>query len=519
MHILLTLWLLAVPIVIETGLGGIEAELDDEHAPATVANFLRYVDAGRYNRGRFHRTVTSRPDNQPQSDVKIDVVQAGVDPMTASKDFPSVKLEPTSKTGLKHLTGTLSMARLGPDSATSDFFICVGRQPELDFGGGRNPDGQGFAAFGRVTKGMDVVRRIHAAPAEGQNLAPPVRITSISRKRRLSDAEVMKVHRSMLLIDGHNDVTSDTVKGLDLRQPGKGTHTDIERMKRGGVGAQFFAAYVSTDYMKTNQSAHRALRMIDTIRHDIAERSPDVFEFATTARGIRDARKHKRIAALIGIEGGHAIEDDPRLLRQFYNLGARYMTLTHTADLAWAGSSGSNENRGLSELGREVVAEMNRLGMMVDISHVSDRTFEDVLAASRAPVFASHSSCRALNPDPRNMTDDMIEAVARRGGVVMVNFYCGFLRPNGQGKTAIDDVVAHISHVRDVAGIDAIGLGSDFDGINCVPEGLEDVSQFPNLTRRLLEAGYTAAEIRKIYGGNFLRFMGAVEKVSAAKRP
>lgn len=516
---ILALLLLAVPIVIETGMGRIEAELDDQRAPATVANFLKYVDSGRYSGGRFHRTVTTKPDNQPQNAVKIDVIQAGVNPAVSSKDFAPIALERRSKTGLKHIDGALSMARSGPDSATSDFFICAGDQPELDFGGKRNPDGQGFAVFGRVTQGMDVVRRIQSAPANGQSLAPPVEIISIRRKRTVSDAEVMKVHRSALLIDGHNDVTSETVKGLDLRQPGKGTHTDIERLKRGGVGAQFFAAYVSAQFMKDNQSAHRALQMIDTIRHDIVDRSPDAFDFVTTSKGIRDARKRKRIAALIGIEGGHAIEDDPRLLRQFYNLGVRYMTLTHTADLSWAGSSGSKENRGLNDLGREVVSEMNRLGMLIDISHVSDKTFEDVMAASRAPVFASHSSCRALNPEPRNMTDDMLKAVAKKGGVVMINFYCYFLKPKEQGRATIGDVVAHINHVRDVAGIDAIGLGSDFDGIDCAPEGLEDVAQFPNLTRKLLEEGYGAAEIRKIYGGNFLRFMEAVEKASAGKRP
>jgi membrane dipeptidase len=247
---------------------------------------------------------------------------------------------------------------------------------------------------------------------------------------------------------------------------------------------------------------------------------------------IEEAHKHGKIAALMGIEGGHAIEDSLRLLRDYYNLGVRYMTLTHTNTNGWADSSGDIGNAqvkhhdGLTDFGKDVVREMNRLGMIVDISHVADKTFWDALAVSQAPIFASHSSARALTNVPRNMTDEMIVALAKKGGVIDVNFNCGFISQKSADAEArkektppratLADVVNHIDHIRKIAGIDAIGIGSDFDGIECTPEGLDDVSKFPNLTRALLEKGYTAEDIRKIYGENFLRVMRAVE-VAAGK--
>jgi membrane dipeptidase len=372
----------------------------------------------------------------------------------------------------------------------------------------------------------------------------------------VTDEEVRRVHSSALLIDTHNDVTSDTVRGLDIGPRRAKGHTDIPRLREGGVGAVFFAAYVSSDYAKDNRAAKRTLEMIDTIRHDIVGRHPDHFQLATTADQILAARKAGRIAALIGIEGGHAIQDSLRLLRAYFDLGVRYMTLTHSNSNNWADSSGSADkpNNGLNDLGRQVIAEMNRLGMMVDISHVSDKTFHDVLAASRAPVFASHSSCRAISAIPRNMSDEMIVALARKGGVVQVNFGCEFLSQDSANTTPwtnpalrqnleevasrharnpgerkrilrditskanaqvvrakLSDAVAHIDHVVRIAGIDAVGIGSDFDGVTCVPVGLDDVSKFPALTRALLEKGYTAEQVHKIYGGNLLRVMRAVE--------
>jgi membrane dipeptidase len=347
----------------------------------------------------------------------------------------------------------------------------------------------------------------------------------------VSDEEVRRVHRSALLIDTHNDVTSFTVKGLDIGVRREGGHTDLPRLRQGGVGAVFFSAYVAAGFARPGQAAHRALEMIDTIRYDIVERHPGEFALAASASDIERIRREGKIAALIGIEGGHAIEDSLRLLRAFYALGARYLTLTHTNANNWADSSGeAPRHGGLTAFGRQVVAEMNRLGMLVDVSHVSDETFWQALEASRAPVIASHSSCRALSPIARNMTDEMIRALARKGGVIHINFGCEFLSAESAAaspyftpsvkekkpvpRARLADVVAHIDHVVRIAGIDAVGIGSDFDGVECTPEGLDDVSKFPHLTRALLEKGYTAEEIRKIYGGNLLRVMREAERVA-----
>ncbi|HWC98630.1 MAG TPA: dipeptidase [Candidatus Sulfopaludibacter sp.] len=380
------------------------------------------------------------------------------------------------------------------------------------------------------------------------------------QKRTVTEAEVMRVHNSAILIDTHNDVTSATVAGLDIGKPNTDHHTDLPRMKKGGMGAQFFAVYVAGSYTEGNHSAHRTLDMIDTVRTDIAGKYPNDFLFATTAADIRRARKLHKIAALMGIEGGHAIEDSPRLLRDYYALGVRYMTLTHNNSNHWADSSAdaNKPNNGLSPLGKEVVHEMNRLGMIVDISHVSDKTFYDALETSTAPIFASHSSCRAISPAPRNMTDEMIQALAKKGGVIQINFSCGFLNPDvfkagaatsakmipirdalmkkyagepdgiqramrearealgtaNNPRATLADVVQHINHVVALAGVDAVGLGSDFDGIDCAPVDLDSVDKWPNLTRALLQEGYTAPEIRKIYGGNTLRLMEAVERAA-----
>ena len=377
-----------------------------------------------------------------------------------------------------------------------------------------------------------------------------------AQKKQVSEEEVRRVHRSALLIDTHNDVTGETVQGLDIGVRRASGHTDLPRLRAGGVGATFFAVYVAAQYVEGNRAPYRALEMIDTVRRDIVERYSNDFALALTADEIVAARKRGKIAALLGIEGGHAIQDSLRLLRTFYQLGVRYMTLTHSNTNNWADSSGDLQNpkvkhhNGLTELGKQIVGEMNRLGMMVDISHVSDKTFWDALEASQAPIFASHSSCRALAGIDRNMTDEMIQALGKKGGVIQINFGCSFLSAKAaeasrelfrelrgapeetaeqaaarrkarfaelRGKTpraTLDDAVAHIDRVVKLAGIDAVGIGSDFDGVNCVPTGLDDVSKFPNLTRALLEKGYTPEQIRKIYGGNTLRLMRAVEKTA-----
>jgi membrane dipeptidase len=379
------------------------------------------------------------------------------------------------------------------------------------------------------------------------------------QRRPVTDDEVMRVHRSALLIDTHNDVPMMVLdQDFDIGSRAGVWHTDIARMKQGGIGAQFFSAYVGGEYVEGNHSANRALQMIDAIKHGIAERYPNDFQFAISVKQIEEARKNGKIAALIGIEGGHAIEDKLGLLRDFYALGVRYMTLTHSNTNNWADSSGDisdakvKHHNGLTDFGKQVVREMNRLGMMVDISHVADKTFWDALEVSRAPIFASHSSCRAVANVGRNMTDEMIVALAKKGGVVQINFNCGFISQRyrdaqakesarldaryaqetggkklpeteemmvynrlriemGLTRATLSELVDHIDHVRKIAGVDAVGIGSDYNGVTCVPEGLEDVSKMPNLTRALLERGYTAADIRKIYGGNLLRVMSAVE--------
>src|SRR5579884_2383669 len=355
----------------------------------------------------------------------------------------------------------------------------------------------------------------------------------------------------ILLIDTHNDVTSLTVDGFDIAKHNDKGHTDIARLRAGGVGAVFFAAYVAASYAKSGRSAHRTLEMIDTVRHDIVGAHPETFQLALTADDIEAAHRAGKIAALIGIEGGHAIEDSLRLLRDYYALGVRYMTLTHVNTNDWADSSGDMDNpnvkhhNGLTPFGRQVVWEMNRLGMMVDVSHVADKTFWDVIEIGKAPPIASHSSCRALCNVPRNMTDDMIRALAKKGGVIQINFNCGFLSPKSAGaekayekrfmsaktpaerdaigeemkrtvpRATLADVVAHIDHVVKLVGVDSVGIGSDFDGVECTPEGLDDNSKFPNLTRALEQRGYSAEDIRKIYGGNTLRLMRAVEAEAA----
>jgi membrane dipeptidase len=388
-----------------------------------------------------------------------------------------------------------------------------------------------------------------ALPMAAQSRTPPT--------KPVTQAQIDAITHDAILIDTHDDVTSLTVAGYDIATPNKTAQTDLPRMK-GFLGAEFFAIYVGAEYVKDNHSANRALQMIDTTRTDIISAHPNDFVFATTAAEIERAHEQHKIAGLMGIEGGHAIEDSLRLLRDFYALGVRYMTLTHFNTNSWADSQGDIDNpavphhNGLTPFGKDVVREMNRLGMMVDISHVADKTFYDVLAASSAPVIASHSSCRAISSHTRNMTDDMIKALAAKGGTIQISFGCDFLsqryhdasvpimekiRPRYMEaikiedpvarEAAIDkiqeeatanlppatlaDVVAHIDHAVLVGGIDHVGIGTDFDGVGCVPKDLDSYNKFPALTRALLEKGYTATDIKKIYGGNLLRVMHAVE--------
>jgi membrane dipeptidase len=383
-------------------------------------------------------------------------------------------------------------------------------------------------------------------------------VAQTPRTKPVTQAEVDKITREAILIDTHDDIPSKTVTGYDIATPNKTGQTDLARMK-GFLGAEFFAVFVDASYVKDNHSANRTLEMIDTVRTDVIAKHPDEFMYATTAADIERAHKQHKIAALMGIEGGHAIEDSLRLLRDYYALGIRYMTLTHFNTNDWADAQGDFEDttvakhNGLTPFGKDVVREMNRLGMMVDISHTADKTFYDAIAVSTAPIIASHSSCRAVDSHTRNMTDDMIRALAKNGGTMQINFDCGYLsqRYNDASKplmaelrpkmmearkiadpaardaameklfmesaaklppATLADVVEHIDHAVKVGGIDHVGIGTDYDGVGCVPAGLESYDKFPALTRALLEKGYTATDIKKIYGGNLLRVMRAVEK-------
>ncbi len=357
-------------------------------------------------------------------------------------------------------------------------------------------------------------------------------------------ARAARLHREAIVIDTHNDVTSPmTDEGYDLGAPdtsGK-IQTDIPRMKEGGLDAEFFAIYVDRKYAKESGSARRALDLIDSV-YEQARRHPQSLEMAFGTADIRRIHRAGKIAALMGIEGGHAIEDSLPALRQFYKLGVRYMTLTHTNTNNWADSAGGIGNPpekrhgGLSDFGKEVVREMNRMGMMVDISHVADETFFDCIETSESPLIASHSSCRALTNVPRNLTDEMLKALAKNGGVVMINFYNGFINtdyarpgapmPAQSAKTAtFDMLIAHFEHAIKVAGIGHVGIGSDFDGVDgMLPPGMEDVSKLPNITYELLKCGYSDADVKKVLGENLLRVMGEAERVakrlqSSGKKP
>jgi membrane dipeptidase len=385
-----------------------------------------------------------------------------------------------------------------------------------------------------------------------------------SATRQAADAyraTALRILRTTPLVDGHNDIP-DAVRergGLDsvnLAASQPDLHTDIARLRAGGVAAQFWAAYVPVSTMLAGDtgvgSAVWALEQIDFI-HQLCRRHPDVFAPALTADDVETNFRAGRISCLIGIEGGHAIENSLGALRMFFRLGARYMTLTHNRTLDWAdAATDSARHDGLTPFGEAVVREMNRLGMLVDLSHVSDAAMIDALRVTRAPVIYSHSSARAFNQHRRNVPDSILRLVTANRGVVMVNFAPQFisedvrladstralmvrrLRQQGLDSTAIRDsvraaqarapratltqVADHVEHVRRVAGADHVGLGSDFDGIATIPVGLEDVSKFPDLLAELVRRGWSEADIRKLVGLNVLRVMREAERVANSAR-
>jgi membrane dipeptidase len=316
------------------------------------------------------------------------------------------------------------------------------------------------------------------------------------------------IHNRAIVIDGHVDTPRLMIsdKTLNIGQRNKRGHIDIPRMREGGLDAVFFSIWVSGS-VTGSRAVKEAREQIDMMR-SVIDAHPRELLLATSAADIQRAAAQGRIAALIGVEGGHMIGEDLAVLREFASRGVRYLTLTHSTNTRWADSSGDKRfHNGLTPFGRDVVRELNRLGVMVDVSHVSDKTFFDVLEVSKAPVIASHSSARAIFNHPRNMSDDMIRALARNRGVIMINYHAPFL---GAPPVGWEKIVDHIDHAVKIAGLDHVGLGSDFDG-GTMPAGMEDVSKIPRITEALLRRGYSEQNIAKILGGNLLRVMGEVE--------
>src|SRR5882757_1196756 len=379
-------------------------------------------------------------------------------------------------------------------------------------------------------------------------------------------ARARQIHESALIVDTHADTPQrflDENFDIGSTDPKDHGHLSLDKAKAGNLGAEFFSIWVEPE---TNQShyARHTLDLIDSV-YEQAARHPDRMVMAFSTGDIEHAHKQKKLAALMGVEGGHSIENDVRVLRDFYRLGVRYMTLSWSNTNEWADSSGDigdpkvEHHGGLTDSGKQIVTEMNRLGMLVDISHVADKTFYDAIAVSKAPVIASHSSARALTNHPRNMTDDMLRATAKNGGVVQVNFYNAFIDENyrkaaeaqakdrdaavkaytdqlkASGKTVtyldadrierewaakiprppLSSLIDHIDYVAKIAGIDHVGLGSDFDGVSgATPQGIDSAADLPKITQALLDRGYSGDDIRKILGGNLLRVFREAERIS-----
>jgi membrane dipeptidase len=383
-------------------------------------------------------------------------------------------------------------------------------------------------------------------------------------------AKARQIHDSALIVDTHADTPQRFLdEGYDIgsTDPNDIGHISLEKARRGNLGAEFFSIWVDPQTTQGNYARH-SFDLIDSV-YEQAAHHPDRMMMAFSTDDIQRAHRQHKLAALMGIEGGHSIENDIHLLRDFYRLGVRYMTLSWSNTNEWADSSGDiddpkvQHHNGLTDFGKQVVLEMNRLGMMVDISHVADKTFWDAIATTKAPVIASHSSARALVNAPRNMTDDMLKAVAKNDGVIQVNFFNGFDdetfrktldaqakdhtaaiqkfvdEQKAQGKPVdyvqvdrierewmakiprppLKSLIDHIDHIAKVAGVDHVGLGSDFDGVSgATPQGIDSAADLPKITQALLERGYSAEDIAKILGGNLMRVFREVERVSREMR-
>jgi membrane dipeptidase len=404
------------------------------------------------------------------------------------------------------------------------------------------------------------------SPTSAQTPQPQQPTTQTATKKthdkvpKKSMTDPAAVHKSAIVIDTHADTPQRFVdENWSFTDPLNGGMLNYENAKKGNLAAQFFSIWVDpSQYPHT--AAHRTLSLIDGTLEQVRHH-PDKLQLCTTADQILEAHKQGKFGVLMGIEGGHSIEDDLGLLRNYYRLGVRYMTLTWSNTNDWADSSGDiddpsiQHHNGLTPFGKQVVAEMNRLGMMVDISHVSDKTFWDVIATTRAPIIASHSSARALTNAPRNMTDEMLQAVAQNNGVVMVNFFPAFIDENWRvawaaqaperkkaqdaleaeykakglpvpytasdkvdrefaariGRAPFNSLVDHFDHVIKLAGIDHVGIGTDFDGIPVPPEGIDSAADLPKITAALMARGYSAQDMHKLLGGNLLRVFREVQ--------
>lgn len=392
--------------------------------------------------------------------------------------------------------------------------------------------------------------------------------SSAADSAKPTDAQLAEAHRILRetpIIDGHNDVPweyrkhADDINAIDLSKDTSKLNpplvTDIPRMRAGEMGGQFWSVYIPAT-MSGSIAVHAVLEQIDVV-HQMMARWPATFELARTANDIERIQRSGKIASLIGMEGGHSIDDSLAILRMTYQLGARYMTLTHTKNVSWADSANDEpKNHGLSKFGEDVVHEMNRLGMMVDLAHVSPETMRAAIKVSRAPVIFSHSCCRALCDNPRNVPDDILKQMPANGGIVMITFFPEFLTERANkyltakknererlqklypdstnqmelalktwmaanpepAPTTLKDVADHIDYARKIAGIDYVGVGGDYEGFSGPPEGLEDVSCYPALMAELLHRGYNAEEIKKVAGKNLLRVFRQVEEVAAKIR-
>jgi membrane dipeptidase len=396
------------------------------------------------------------------------------------------------------------------------------------------------------------LRIVHGDDAKKPAERPPIVLSEAAKK----------LHSRSLVIDGHNDMPweirkqgNSSFEKMDISKPQPTLQTDIPRLRQGGVGAQFWSVWVPVEAGYRGEALATTLEQIDLVKKMVAH-YPDTFEMAYTADDVDRIHGEGKIASLIGVEGGHCIEESLAVLEKLYNLGARYMTLTHTDSLSWADSATDKaRNGGLTPFGEQVVRKMNELGMLVDLSHVSADTMRDALDVATSPVMFSHSSAYAVAEHPRNVPDDVLKRIKEKDGVVMVNFFSGYVVPEAVRTVAeemdlerkwrqvdklsddevskqvkrwkakhpyprgsIHDVLDHIDHIAKVAGVEHVGIGSDYDGVSVLPKQLDDVSYFPYITQGLLDRGYTEEQIQGILGGNVMRVFREVEK-AATKKP